>query len=252
MLISLAIYLGGSRALPADEAPRRSQEPGAKVALAPTERRLVLSIIGVCASVTLFWAAYDQQGNTILLWVEDHTDRSIDIGFWRSEIPSPWFLALNPLLIFVLTPVIVRIWARQGEHEAPPIRKMAFGVACLAFAYLAMATAAWSATAKASALWVVGYFILATIGELHVAPIGLALISKLAPARMLSMLMGVWFAATLPADIFGGFLGGFWSSMPKANFFLLVSLIAAAGSLALWIQASAIRDQASGVRHQDE
>jgi hypothetical protein len=63
--------------------------------------------------------------------------------------------------------------------------------------------------------------------------------------------MGVWFAATLPADIFGGFLGGFWSSMPKANFFLLVSLIAAAGSLTLWIQGSAIRHQASGIRHQD-
>jgi len=186
-----------------------------------------------------------------LLWVEDHTDRSTDVGFWRGDIPSPWFLALNPLLIFVLTPVIVRTWARQGAREAPPIRKMAFGVACLAIAYLAMATAAWSATGKASALWVVGYFILATIGELHVAPIGLALISKLAPAPMLSMLMGVWFAATLPADIFGGFLGGFWSSMAKANFFLLVSLIAAAGSLALWIQ-SGIRYQESGIRNKDE
>ena len=251
MLISLAIYLGGSRALPADEAPRRSLEPGAKVGLAPAERRAALSIIVVCASITLFWAAYDQQGNTVLLWVEDHTDRSIDIGFWHGEIPSPWFLALNPLLIFVLTPVIVRIWARQGEREAPPIQKMAFGVACLAIAYLAMATAAWSATGKASALWVVGYFILATIGELHVAPIGLALVSKLAPARMLSMLMGIWFAATLPADIFGGFLGGFWSSMPKAYFFLLISLIAAAGSLALWIQ-SGIRYHGSGIRNKDE
>ena len=86
------------------------------------------------------------------------------------------------------------------------------------------------------------FFVLATIGELHVAPIGLALISKLAPTRVLSMLMGAWFAATLPADIFGGFLGGFWSSMSKAHFFLMVALIAAAGSAALWLQASAIQE----------
>jgi POT family proton-dependent oligopeptide transporter len=260
MLLSLGIYLSGSRALPQDEIsqdeiqqdqmqrdeaqpeerPTTSRKDSAKTLLAPAERRAALAIVGICATVTLFWAAYDQQGNTILLWVEDFTDRSIDIGFWRGDIPSPWFLALNPFLIFMLTPVIVRIWARQGEREAPPIRKMAFGALCLTMANLVMATAAWSAAGKASALWVAGYFVLATIGELHVAPVGLALISKLAPARVLSMLMGTWFAATLPADIFGGFLGGFWGSMTKANFFLLIALIAAAGSFALWIQGGRI------------
>jgi POT family proton-dependent oligopeptide transporter len=253
MLLSLGIYLCGSRALPQDETQqdikRRDEKAnageasGAKTPLAPAEGRATLAIIGICATVTLFWAAFDQQGNTILLWVEDFTDRSIDVGFWRGDIPSPWFLALNPLFIFVLTPVIVRMWARQGERrvEPSPVRKMAFGCGCLAFANVVMAAAAWSATGKASALWLIGYFVLATMGELHLAPIGLALISKLAPARALSMLMGVWFAATLPADILGGFLGGFWSNMAKTNFFLMVALIAAIASLALRLQDSVIR-----------
>jgi proton-dependent oligopeptide transporter, POT family len=253
MLLSLGIYLCGSRALPQDETQqdikRRDEKPnageasGAKTPLAPAEGRATLAIIGICATVTLFWAAFDQQGNTILLWVEDFTDRSIDVGFWRGDIPSPWFLALNPLFIFVLTPVIVRMWARQGERrvEPSPVRKMAFGCGCLAFANVVMAAAAWSATGKASMLWLIGYFVLATMGELHLAPIGLALISKLAPARALSMLMGVWFAATLPADILGGFLGGFWSSMAKTNFFLMVALIAAIASIALRLQDSVIR-----------
>jgi proton-dependent oligopeptide transporter, POT family len=253
MLVSLGIYLSGSRALPQDEMQndrtRRDRssttflEGDAKRALAPAERRATLAILGVCASVTLFWAAYDQQGNTILLWVEDNTDRSINMGLWRGDLPAPWFLALNPLFIFLLTPVIVRHWARQGEREASPIRKMAFGALCLSMAYLVMAAAALSTTGKASALWVIGYFALATLGELHLAPIGLALISKLAPARTLSMLMGVWFAATLPADIFAGFLGGFWSSMSKPSFFLLLALIAAAGSLALRLQESVTSNQ---------
>jgi proton-dependent oligopeptide transporter, POT family len=260
MLLSLGIYLYGSRALPQDEMqqdetqrdekqrderPRARESGGAKTPLDPAERRAALAIIGICATVTLFWAAYDQQGNTLLLWAEDFTDRSIDVGFWRGEIPSPWFLALNPLFIFVLTPVIVRMWARQGERriEPSPIRKMAFGGMCLALANLLMAAAAWSATGKASALWLVGYFALATIGELHLAPVGLALISKLAPIRALSMLMGAWFAATLPADILAGFLGGFWGSMAKTDFFLMVALIAAVASLALWLQGSVIRSQ---------
>src|SRR5262249_58089756 len=107
------------------------------------ERRAELALVGTCALVTLFWAAYDQQGNTLLLWAEDFTDRSIELGFWRGEFPSPWFLALNPLMIFLFTPLIVRLWARQGRlgTEPFPVSKMAFGCLCVALANLVMAGA---------------------------------------------------------------------------------------------------------------
>ena len=243
MLVSLAIYLYGRRTLPADARSRDSPLARENKPLDAGERRAVFALVGTCALVTLFWAAYDQQGNTLLLWAEDFTDRSIELGFWRGEFPSPWFLALNPLMIFLFTPLIVRLWARQGRlgTEPFPISKMAFGCLCVTLANLVMAGAASSAAGKASALWLVGYFVLATIGELHLAPVGLALISRLAPAGMTSVMMGVWFATTLPADILAGFLGGFWSSMAKANFFLMIALIAAFASLALWAASHAIQ-----------
>ncbi len=80
-----------------------------------------------------------------------------------------------------------------------------------------------------------------TIGELHLAPVGLALISRLAPARVLSLMMGLWFAATFPGDVFGGWLGGFWSTMEKANFFLMIGAIAAAGGAAVFALNPALR-----------
>ena len=86
---------------------------------------------------------------------------------------------------------------------------------------------------KASPLWLVGYFVVVTIGELHLAPVGLALISRLAPARVLSLMMGLWFAATFPGDVLGGWLGGFWSTMEKAHFFLMIAAIAAGGGAAV-------------------
>ena len=89
--------------------PREKTARGEKTPLAPSERRAVLALIGVCALVTFFWAAYDQQGNTLVLWAEDFTDRSIDLYFWKGEIPSSWFLALNPLMIFLFTPAIA-LW----------------------------------------------------------------------------------------------------------------------------------------------
>jgi proton-dependent oligopeptide transporter, POT family len=235
MLVSLGIYLAGARTLPRVARPAAVAGARAKRRLDASERRAVLALIATCALVTPFWAAYDQQSNTLLLWAEDFTDRSVDLGFWRGEIPSPWFLALNPLMIFLLTPLIVRRWAEQGRRgsELFPISKMAFGCLCVALANLVMAGAAGVAAGKASALWLVGYFALATTGELYLAPVGLALMSKLAPAPMVSLMMGVWFATTLPADILGGFLGGFWSRMGKANFFLMIALIAALASVAL-------------------
>jgi len=230
MLISLGIYAYGWQVLPADEAPRAKAVRGEQMPLAGGQRRAILALIGVCALVTLFWAAYDQQGNTLLLWAEDFTDRSIDLYFWQGEIPSPWFLALNPLMIFVLAPLIVRLWAQQAARGIEPytISKMAFGCLCVALANVLMAAAAGIAdSGKASPVWLVGYFALATLGELHLAPVGLALMSKSAPARLRSMMMGVWFATTLPADILAGYLGGFWSGMAKTDFFLMIAMIAA-------------------------
>jgi POT family proton-dependent oligopeptide transporter len=231
--------------LPPEALPQAKAVATEKKPLDSGERRAVLTLIGVCALVTLFWATYDQQGNTLLLWADDFTDRSLDLLFWQGEVPSTWFLALNPLMIFIFTPLIVQLWARQGQRgtEPSPISKMAFGCLCVALANLVMGAAAWTAAGKASALWLVGYFAIATIGELHLAPVGLAMVSKMAPARILSLMMGVWFAATLPGDILAGFLGGFWSSMGKPNFFLMIASIAAFGSAAIWATSRAVRSQ---------
>ena len=194
------------------------------------ERRAIVGLLCVFVLVAFFWATYDQQGNTLLLWCEDYTERSIDLGFWKGEIPTTWFLALNPLMIFVFTPILIKLWSveRQIGAELSTISKLALGFLCVALGNLMMAAAAWdlAPAAKASPWWLVGYFTIVTLGELHLAPVGLALISRLAPARVLSLMMGLWLAATFPGDVLGGWLGGFWSTMEKSNFFLMIGAIA--------------------------
>jgi POT family proton-dependent oligopeptide transporter len=183
----------------------------------------------------LFWATYDQQGNTLLLWIDDHTERVVDLGFWSGEVPTTWFLALNPLMIFIFTPILIRLWALQARRgiEMPTLAKLslAFGCVALANVVMAVATVGLPSGARASPLWLVGYFVIVTIGELHLAPVGLALVSRVAPARVLSLMMGIWFAATFPGDVLGGWLGGFWSTMEKRDFFLMIAAIAGAGGV---------------------
>jgi len=119
--------------------------------------------------------------------------------------------------------------------EPSDVAKITFAFFCVAAANLVLVAAALAnpgTTDKASPWWLVGYYLIGTIGELHLAPVGLALISRLSPARMLSLMMGLWLAATLPADLLGGKLGGLWSSLDKPHFFLLLAGVAVVAGVA--------------------
>src|SRR5262249_56301679 len=122
---------------------------------------------------------------------------------------------------------------------------MACGWLWLALGNVVMGAAAWSAGAeggaKAGPAWLVGYFILVTIAELHLAPVGLALVSTVAPVRLRSMMMGFWFATTFPADILGGWLGGFWTRMDKGDFYLMIAAVAALAGVAIWALTSTLK-----------
>jgi len=175
----------------------------------------------------LFWAAYEQQGNTIALWVEHSTNRSVNLLFWQGEIPVTWFQALNPLMIFVFTPPLIAFWARPG-NEPSTVRKLILGCLLLSLAYLIMAGAArLSGASNASWLWIFLYFVVLTIAELNFSPIGLSLISNIAPGSSRSTLMGIWLSTSFVGNLAAGWLGSFWSSFSHLDFFLLLAAIAA-------------------------
>jgi len=245
MLISLAIYLAGLRHLPADEV-RHAKVAVTEVApFTARERVAIGGLLAVFALTSFFWATYEQQGNTLMLWAETFTDRRIDLGFWRGEIPTTWFLALNPLMIFVFTPILIKLWAAQARTgtEMSTIGKLALAFLLVGLANLVMVAAAMTLGpgGKASPLWLVAYFVIVTIGELHLGPVGLALVSRLAPARVLSLMMGLWLAASFPGEILGGWLGGFWSRMDKPQFFVMIAAIAIVAGLAVYALKPVVR-----------
>jgi POT family proton-dependent oligopeptide transporter len=95
-----------------------------------------------------------------------------------------------------------------------------------------MVAAAWYAGgAQANWLWLFAYFVVITVGELYLSPVGLSLVTKVAPLHLLSMMMGVWLSTNFIAGFLAGYLGTFWSSMAKTDFFLMLAIIAAAAGL---------------------
>ena len=233
MTVGLLIYLYAlsSNALPMDEYHRSKTAGEYRGPLDRIERRAVIALFLLFLPNTLFWATYEQQGNTIALWADDYTDRTINLIFWHGEIPTTWFQAFNPFMIFAFTPFVVALWARQARRGSEPssISKMALGCFGVTLANLIMMAAAWQAggAPDASWLWLLAYFVVITIGELYLSPVGLSLVSKAAPARMVSMMMGVWLGTSFIGNFIGGWLGSFWSSMDKMYFFLMIAIVAA-------------------------
>jgi POT family proton-dependent oligopeptide transporter len=233
MTVGLLIYLYAlsSNALPMDEYHRSKTAGEYRGPLDRIERRAVIALFLLFLPNTLFWATYEQQGNTIALWADDYTDRTVNLIFWHGEIPTTWFQAFNPFMIFAFTPFVVALWARQARSGSEPssISKMALGCFGVTLANIIMAGAAWQAggAPDASWLWLLAYFVVITIGELYLSPVGLSLVSKAAPARMVSMMMGVWLGTSFIGNFIGGWLGSFWSSMDKMSFFLMIAGVAA-------------------------
>ena len=225
MTTGLIIYLLATPALPKESFAKRA------IAQAPLDRAAwqgIIALLLLFVPVSLFWGIYEQQGNTIVLWASEYTDRHL-LGW---DIPVTWFQALNPFMIFAFTPFIVTLWRRQGAQEPSTVAKMAIGCLLAAAAYLILFVAARTcAGAPASWLWLFGYFFVLTIGELYLSPTSLSLVTKVAPASLLSMMMGVWLATSFIGGFLAGYLGTFWSSMGKDQFFLMLAIISAAAGL---------------------
>jgi POT family proton-dependent oligopeptide transporter len=235
MLIGLAVYLYATRTLPPDV---RSQTlaAGAPQPFGHDEWRAIGALILLALPVTFFWATYEQQGNTIALWADDFTDRSVNLLVWSGQIPVTWFQAFNPFMIFAFTPFIVALWRRQAASGREPssIVKMAYGCFGVALANMIMVAAVFaSGGGKSSWLWLAAYFVVVTIGELYLSPTSLSLVTKVAPARAVSMMMGVWLATSFTGNFAAGYLGSFWSGMDKGHFFLMIATIAALAGLAV-------------------
>ena len=231
MMIALCCYLYAHPDLPPDTSLKTDLM---NTPLTMTERKAIITLILIYLPTTFFWAAFEQQGNTIALWANDNTNRYVNLLIWRGDIPVTWFQALNPLFVFVLSPLIIKFWSWQSDHGREPcvLSKMSIGCSLVARAYLILALAAWlSQGEKASAFWLLLYFVIITIGELYLSPLGLSLVSTLAPATMISTMMGFWFAASFIGNIGAGYLGTFWEAIDKPRFFLLIASVAAIGTL---------------------
>jgi len=236
MILGLLIYLSGQKHIAPDALAQRRQRAAAGAAqekLTREELLRVIALIVICALNIVFWAVYEQQGNTMQLWA----DRNTNWNFFGLAVPSTWFQAFNPAMIFAFAPLLTIFWGWQAKRKQEPSSVVKMGMGCLmvGLSYIVMIIAShgMAVDARRSLLWLTGTTGILTVGELYLSPIGLSFVTKIAPARMVSMLMGVWFLSNFFGNYLSGYLGSFWEKMPHEQFFLLMVALGAGAGIAM-------------------
>jgi POT family proton-dependent oligopeptide transporter len=241
MVLGLIFYLWGGKFLAQDRLTRAKAEHKEKAPLTASQWRGIFALIVLVILNIVFWGVYEQQGNTIQIFADRNTD-------WRLfgwEMPSTWFQAVNPMFIFLLTPFLNMFWSWQSARGKEPssVTKMAMGCIMLGlgFAPLMYVTRGLGDAQRISFLWLVASTFVYTLGELYLSPIGLSLVTKLAPPQLVSMMMGMWYMSNFFGNYLTGYLGTFYEKMSRDSFFLLLGALAVGAGLAMLALAKPLK-----------
>ncbi len=203
--------------------------------LTRADREAILAVCVVAVFVVFFWMGFEQAGGTMNLFAENLTDRRV-LG---TEIPATWFQSINPLLIVLLAPAFSVAWTRldTSRYRLPDTAKQAVGMMVLGagFVVLALAQARAEQFGKVGPQWLAAAYALHTAGELMLSPVGLAMVSKVAPVRVAALLMGVWLLSSALANYLSGTLEALLSGSGIPLYWFLTGTSFGAGLLLLAI-----------------
>ncbi len=199
------------------------EDPHAPFTSTQWQRIAVIVIVAVFSIV--FWMGFEQSGGTLNLFADKRTDR---VALDR-EFPASWYQSVNPLLIILFAPVLSVLWGRldRSRFAVNSAAKMGLGLVILGLGMMVMAYADshYTIDRKAGPLWLVAVYFLFTMGELCLSPIGLSLVNKLAPIRVASLMMALWFTCTAGANYLAGKMESIVGEEHLWTFLVLTSII---------------------------
>jgi len=233
--------------------PASRDKHGTKINHEPLtkEEKQKLAVIFIMAFFNIFfWAAMGQAGSSLTLFAEHSTARYISLLAW--QVPTSWFQSLNPIFIVALAPLFSSLWVNLAKKQMEPsvIYKFVWGLvlASLSFLLMVLAVMVYEVSGPVSMLWLVAVYLIQTVGELCLAPIGFSLISKLSPVKFASFIMGLWFTSLFVANLASGLFAGKYDSMNHKTFFMVPVVTAGIAAILLLLLAKPIKKWMHGVK----
>ena len=210
-----------------------------------TERKRSAAILVLFVASATFWAAYEQAGSSLSLFAERSTNRVV-FGF---DFPASWFQFVPSLFVMILAPVFAWLWIALGKREPSSPAKFAWALVfgAIAFAILVPPARAAITGALVSPWWLTGTYFIQTVGEMCLSPVGLSAMTKLAPARVAGMMMGLFFVSISIGDYLAGTAASLYESMPLPTLFGTVAAISIGAALVLVLLVKATKKLMGGV-----
>jgi proton-dependent oligopeptide transporter, POT family len=188
------------------------------------EMKRIGAILIFFLAAVLFWGAYEQAGSTLNLFADRYTRLEM-FGF---SFPSSWFQSVQPIFVILLAPAFGWLWVRLGPREPSVPSKFAFGLLFMGLSFLVLVPAGAMASGegiRVSPWWLIAAYFVSELGELCISPVGLSAVTKLAPLRIVGLMMGVWFLSNAFGNKLAGWAAGFFSSMPLNTLFGIVTAV---------------------------
>src|SRR5438874_1354127 len=207
--------------------------------LSAAEKKRILVIFVLFMAAVLFWAGFEQAGSSMNLFAERMTQRVI-FGW---EMPASFLQSVNSIFIILLAPVFGALWIRLGRRQPSTPAKMGFGLAFLAIGFLILAWGARFTTGgvRVSMLWLIITYLLHTVGELCLSPVGLSSVTKLSPKSLVGQMMGTWFMGTALGNLIAGLAAGGFQGMSVAELFSSIAKVTGVAGIVLLVLSRPIR-----------
>ena len=211
----------------------------------PVERKRLYAIGVLFVAATIFWSEFEQAGSTLNLFA----DRATRTAVFGWEFPSSYFQSLQPLFIITFAPVFAWVWIRLGRREPSSPAKFGLGLLFVGAGYAVLVVGASLAQngVKVAPWWLVVTYLLHTWGELSLSPVGLSATTKLAPARVVGLMMGVFYLAISVGNFVGGRLSSLYGSMPLPQLFGAIAAVGLGAGLVMFALTPPIKRLMSGV-----
>lgn len=205
----------------------------------PEERKRLVVVAVLFAGAAIFWSVFEQAGSTLNLFAERSTNNSL-LGF---GFPASWWQSVNSAFIIVLAPVFAWVWLRLGRRDPSSPSKFSIGLLFVGLSFALMIGAARVAETgvRVSPWWLLGCYLLQTIGELCISPVGLSAMTRLAPARVAGLTMGVWFLALSVGNFIGGSVASLYEKFALPSIFAAVAAYTFVGALVLALLIAPIK-----------
>ncbi|MBU0436930.1 MFS transporter [Staphylococcus succinus] len=214
------------------------------------ERSRVYSYVPLYITSVAFWMI-QEQGSTILATFADKKTQlemsELTNGLIDFSIPAAWAQSLNPIFIVLLAPIFATLWMKLGKYNPPTVHKFAIGTIIAGLSYLIMIIPLATGNALINPLWLVLSFLLITIGELCISPVGLSTTTKLAPITFTARMMSLWMLSNATAQGLNAQLVVVYTKMNQSDYFMYSGLIAVIIGILLLIFSPKVRRAMKGV-----